>query len=93
MIRPGIAALCYVALLVAVTDDWIAAQTGSREDDEAALLVNDSLLTPLVSSELPPSEDIAHCALAAPAQCLAIPVADIYSPAEPPHRLLMNMRC
>ena len=93
MIRPGIAALCYLALFVAVADDWIAAQTGSKEDDEAALVVNDFLLTSLVSPEFLPALNTGYCTSPAQTECLAIPVTDIHSAHGPRHRLLMSMRC
>jgi hypothetical protein len=93
MIRPGIVALCYTALLVALAHDWIAAQTDSKDDEVAALLDNDFLVTPLVSFEFAPGETVSHDTSVVLAECGAVSVADTCSPAEPPHSLLMSMHC
>jgi hypothetical protein len=52
MLRIFFVVLCHTALLVALTDDWVAAQTANRRDAEAAAADNDLLCDQLMACQI-----------------------------------------
>jgi hypothetical protein len=58
MVRSYLVILCFAALLVAVTDDWVAAQTDCPEADQAAAADNEYLSEPLPQIPLRESTSI-----------------------------------
>jgi hypothetical protein len=92
MKRPAFIALCYAALLVAVSDDWLAAQTVTRADDEAALLDNDFFLTPVTVSLPGATECTASWVIESSASYASAPADNPLHAGLPPTRP-MTMRC